>query len=84
MQAAETMQEFCEDVGITENLKSDRAPEFYGWESSYLKLSKGKLINITYAYPEHSNEIHNVDIGIRDLKKCWHHKMVSKNFPMRV
>ena len=30
VQAAETMQEFCEDVGITENLKSDRAPEFYG------------------------------------------------------
>ena len=56
MQAAETLQEFCEDVGIPENLKSDRAPEFCGQESSYLNLDKEKRINLTYANPERSNE----------------------------
>ena len=38
MQAAETLRELCEDVGILENLKSDRAPELYGKESSYINL----------------------------------------------
>ena len=39
---------------------------------------------MSYAEPEQSNEIYNVDIEIRDIKKRWHHKMVSKNFPRRV
>ena len=57
MQAEETLQDFCKDVGIPENPKSDRAPEFCGRESSYLKLDKGKRINVTYAEPERSNKI---------------------------
>ena len=31
MQGAETLQEFCKNVGIPDNLKSDRAPELCGW-----------------------------------------------------
>ena len=84
MQAAETLQKSCDEIGIPENLKSDRAPDFCGQESSQLKLSKGRRINLTYVYPERSNEIYNVGITIRDLKKCWHHNMVSKCFPRRV
>ena len=49
MQEAEMLQEFYNDLGISYKLKSDRAPEFCGRESSYLILSQGKKINLTYA-----------------------------------
>ena len=84
MQAEDKPQELYKDIGIVENLKSDRAPEFYGQESSHLKLAKGKRINLNYADPELSNEIYNGEIAIREIKKRWNHKMVSKNFPSRV
>ena len=51
MQLAETLQEFCEDKGVPENLKIDRKPEFCGQESSYLNIAKGKQNNMTYADP---------------------------------
>ena len=84
MQAAETLQEFYEDISIPENLKSDRAPELCRREPSYLKLAKGKRTHLTYEDPERSNEIFYVNIAIRELKKSWHQKMVSKNYPRRV
>ena len=84
MQAAETIQEFLKDVGILENLNSDRTPFLCQRESSYLNLAKGKRINLNYADPEYSNGIYNVGIKIIDLKKCWHHNMVSNNCPRRV
>ena len=59
-------------------------PEFCGWESSYLKIDKGKQINLSYADPERSSEIYNVYIETRELKKRQHHKMESKSFPRRV
>ena len=49
------LQEFWEDVGIPENLKSYRESELCGKESSYINLSKGKWININYKDPECSN-----------------------------
>ena len=70
MQAAETIQEFLKDVGILENLNSDRTPFLCQRESSYLNLAKGKQINLNYADPEYSNGIYNVGIKIIDLKKC--------------
>ena len=39
---------------------------------------------MTYSEPEHSNEIYNVDILIREIKKRCHYKMVSNNFSRRV
>ena len=50
--AATSLKEFCEDVGIPEQLKSDRAPEFCGRNSEFLKLAKKKTIELTYAEPE--------------------------------
>ena len=64
MQAAETLQEICEDVGIPDNLKSDRAPYSYVRESSYIKLAKYKRVILTYAEPERSNEIYNVELQL--------------------
>ena len=69
LQAADTLQKLCKDICIPENLKSDRALYLCGQETSYLKLSQGNQINLTYAYPEWSNEIYNIDMAIRNLKK---------------
>ena len=71
-------------MGIPDNINSDRAIEFCGRESSYIKLAKGKQINLTYSEPECSNEIYNVDISIRDINNFCHPKMVSNNFPRGV
>ena len=55
VKAVGMLHELCEDVGIPKKLNSDIEPEFCGQESSFIKFSKGKQINITYADPEHSN-----------------------------
>ena len=51
MQAEDTLQEICENIGIQENLNSDRGPDFCGQKSSYLNISKGKKINLIKAEP---------------------------------
>ena len=78
------LQELCEDIGIPENIKSERSSKVCGQKASYLKLAKDKRTNLIYAKIELSNEIYNVDISIIDLNKRWHHKMVSNNFHRRV
>ena len=82
--AAETLQSFCHDVGVPEKLKSDRAPELCGRQSEYAKLAKSKRIDLSYAEPERATQIYQVDIAIRELKKRWHQKMVSKSVPKRL
>ena len=82
--AKETLQSFCHDVGVPEKLKSDRAPELCGRQSEYAKFAKSKGIDLSYAEPERATQIYQVDIAIRELKKRWHQKMVSKSVPKRL
>ena len=84
MQAAYKLQDFWNGIGIPENLKRYRAPESCGQEPSYLDIAKDKRINMNHEELEQSNDIYNAEIAIRDLKKRWHHKTVSNNFPRRV
>ena len=79
-----SLNEFCADVGIPEKLKSDRAPELCGRQSAFLHNAKKKGIDLTYAEPERKNQIHKVDLEIRELKKRWHHKKKTKQIPERV
>ena len=73
-----TLDEFCQDVGIPEKLKSDRAPELCGHTSEFLKNAQKRGIDLTYAEPERKNQIWKVDIEIRELKKRWHQKKKTK------
>ena len=82
--ASATLDEFCQDVGIPEQLKSDRAPELCGRTSEFLKNAKKKGIDLTYAEPERKNQIWKVDIEIRELKKRWHQKKKTKAVPSRL
>ena len=79
-----SLNDFCHDVGIPEKLASDRAPEFCGRNSEFLKNAKGKGIDLTYAEPERKNQIYKVDLEIRELRKRVHNKMRSKNVPKRL
>ena len=82
--AATSLKEFCEDVGIPERLKSDRAPEFCGRNSECLKLAKKKAIELTYSEPERKNQIHEIDTEIKELGRRTRNKMKSKNVPKRL
>ena len=79
-----TLNDFCQDVGTPEKLKSDRAPEFCGRDSAFLKNAKKKGIDLTYSEPERKNQIYKVDHEIRELKRRWHEKMSKKRVPRRL
>ena len=38
--ATETLSDFCQDVGIPEKLKTDKAPEFSGANSEFFQFAK--------------------------------------------
>ena len=63
---------FYNNIVIPEKLKSDRAPEFCGRNSEFLKYAKRKGIDLTYAEPKHKNRIAPIDVDIRKLRKRTH------------
>ena len=84
MPANMSLNDFCNDVGITENLKSDRTPEFSGKNSEFLKYFKQKGIELSYAEPERKNQISPIDVEIREPRKRTHKKMKATNTPRRL
>ncbi|KAL7537429.1 hypothetical protein ACHAWF_005759 [Thalassiosira exigua] len=82
--AADSLQRFCDDVGVPVNLKTDRAKEFVERMTDFMMLVKKRHINMTYAEPERKNQITRVDREIRDLKRRWHDKMRKKNVHERL
>jgi hypothetical protein len=79
-----TLNTFCDDVGTPKRLKSDRAPELVGRNTPFLKLARKRHIDLTYAEPERVNQIHKVDLEMRELKKRCRSKMIHTNAPKRV
>ena len=53
MPANMSYNDFSNDAGIPEKLKSDRPPEFCEQNSENLKYAKQKIIDLTYTEPEH-------------------------------
>ena len=66
---------------MPERLKSNRAAEFCGRNSEFVKLAMRKRIDLTYAEAERTNQIWQVDVLIRETKKRWHQTMFEKNVP---
>ena len=73
-----SLNDFCNDVGITNNIKSDRAPEFCGRNSELILSDKQKIIDLTYAEPERRNQIAPVDVEIRELSNSTHKKLKQR------
>ena len=82
--ATTSLREFCEDVGVPERLKSDRAPEFCGRNTDFHKVARRKGINLTYAEPGSKNQISPIDIEIREIRKRTQNKLQSRKVPRRL
>lgn len=69
--------DFCNDVGVPERLKSDRAPEFCGRGTQFWKTAKRKGCDVTYAEPERKNQIAPVDNEIGELRRRTHNRLLK-------
>ena len=79
--ASATLNDFCNDVGTPEKLKSNRAPEFCVRDSEFLKNARKGGIDLTYSEPKQKSQIWKVDHEIKEMKKRWHSKMQSRSIP---
>lgn len=82
--ATASLREFCEDVGVPEKLKSDRAPEFCGRNTDFHKVAKRKGIDLRYAEPGSKNQISPIDVEMREIRKRTDNKLKSKRAPRRL
>jgi hypothetical protein len=82
--AAEGLRRFCSEIGIPMRLKSDMAASFTGQHTDFLNLIRKYNINLTYSEPHRHNQLQQVDVAIRDVKRRWRHKMIQKNIPRRL
>ena len=78
------MQRLFTDVGVPIKLKSDMTDSFEGRHTEFQKELKRQSITHTFDESERKNHVWKVDIYIRELKKRWHHKMVTKNNPKSI
>ena len=79
-----SLNDLCNNIGIPEKLKSDKAPEFWWRNYEFLKSAKQKGIYLTYTEPERKNQIAPIDVYIRELRKRTHKKNESKKHAKEV
>ena len=82
--STESLRRFTEDVGIPANLKCDMASAFVGRHTDFQQLTQRLGINMTYAEPYRHNQLQQVDVAIRELKRRWRNKMGHKYVPRRL
>ena len=67
--STESLRRLTEDLGIPANLKSDTATSFVGQHTDFQRLVRKLGINMTFSEPHRHNQLQQVDIAIRDLKR---------------
>ena len=82
--STESLRRFTEEIGIPANLKCDMAAAFVGRHTDFQRLVQKLGINMTYAEPYRHNQLQQVDVAIRELKRKWRNKMGSRNVPRRL
>jgi hypothetical protein len=75
---------FCDENGVPANLKVDMAATFTGRHTDFMKPIKKYGIKVTFAEPYCHNQLQQVDVAIRDLKRRWRHVMSTHNIPRRL
>jgi hypothetical protein len=65
-------------------LKSDLASSFTGEHTDFITLIRKYNITLTYGEVNRHNQLQQVDVAIRDLKRRWWHKMVQKSIPRQL
>ena len=82
--AKDSLQSFCQDVGTPAMLKSDLEPEFSGRRSDFGALIRREGITMSHKEKGRENQVWQVDQSIRELKKRWHTLMIEKGVPKRL
>lgn len=80
----ESLRRFTEDIGIPANLKCDMATSFVGHHTDFQRLVRKLGVNITYSEPYRHNQLQQVDMAIRELKRRWRYVMGHKNVPRQL
>ena len=80
----ESLRRLTEDLGIPANLKSDMAASFTGQHTDFQRLIRKLGINMTFSEPHRHNQLQQIDVAIRDLKRRWRNKMITRNVPNRL
>lgn len=82
--AAELLWRMNTEIGILVNLKSDLASSFTGHHTAFTQVICKYGINLTYSEKDRHNKLQQVDLAIRELKRCWHHVMIHQKVPHRL
>ena len=82
--ATDSLRRFCDDVGVPANLKVDMAATFTGRHTDFQRAINKYGIKLTFAEPYRHNQLQQVDVAIRDLKRRWRHVMTTNNIPRRL
>ena len=84
LDSTESLRRFTEDIGIPANLKCDMAAAFVGRHTDFQRLVQKMNINLTYSEPYRHDQLQQIDVAIRELKRKWRSKMGHKNVPRRL
>ena len=76
-ECAQALQVFPEDVGIPSDLCTDGAAELTGHKSEWRKLCRELRVKTRESEP-YTQSQNQAETSIRELKKRWKHKMVTK------
>ena len=82
--ARDCLQRFIDDVGVPGDLKTDRAPELVGKNSKFLALMRREGIKPRSSEKGRSNQMHSINLEIREVKKRYHKKMRESGVPRRL
>ena len=76
-ECAQALQVFSEDIGIPSDLCTDGAAEMTGQKSEWRKLCQELRVKTRESEP-YTQAQNQAETSIRELKKRWKHKMVTK------
>ena len=82
-ECAQALQVFSEDVGIASDLCTDSAAELTGHKSEWRKLCRKLRVKTRESEP-YTQSQNQAETSIRELKKRWKHKMVTKGVHKRL
>jgi hypothetical protein len=82
-ECAQALQVFAEDIGIPADLVTDGAAELTAPQSNFRKLCRDLRIRTRESEP-YTQKQNEAETSIRELKKRWKHKMVTKGVHRRL
>jgi hypothetical protein len=83
IECAQALQVFAEDIGIPADLVTDGAAELTAPQSNFRKLCRDLRIRTRESEP-YTQKQNEAETSIRELKKRWKHKMVTKGVHRRL